>query len=170
MSAGRTRTARPIRTDRSCPWATSFQAIDFEIASRSATSSSRRRRPFAPSTASMALPPGFIQGPYGERTIDPFDWTEDRLLLAESFARLDLSDREAVKGWWARHGAVNLLDFGYGDAALPEEHDDWLEHRSPTDFIESREQNAEEQANVRWHLATLVRLSEHREDKTWEPA
>lgn len=113
---------------------------------------------------------GFIQGRYGERTVDPFDWTEDRLLLAESFARLDLSDRQAVKDWWVHHGAVNLLDFGYGDADLPDEHDDWHEHRKPNDLIESREENAKEQANVEWHLATLVRLSEHREARTWDPA
>lgn len=113
---------------------------------------------------------GYIRGRFSERTVDPFDWTEDRLLLAESFARLDLTDRRAVKQWWAAHGAIDLIDFFEGFGELPEEHDDWLEHRSQDAFIENRAEVAEEQANVSWHLQTLVRLSDHRDDRAWDPA
>jgi len=113
---------------------------------------------------------GYIRGRFSERTVDPFDWTEDRLLLAESFARLDLGDRGAVKRWWVAHGAIDLIDFFEGFGELPEEHDDWLEHRSPDAFIENRAEIAEEQANVAWHLTILVRLSDHRDDRAWDPA
>jgi hypothetical protein len=113
---------------------------------------------------------GFIRGRFSDRTIDPFDWTEDRLLLAESFARLDLADRGAVKAWWTTHGAVDLIDFTGGEGALPDEHEEWLEHRPQNAFIESREEAAEEQATIRWHLETLVHLTEHRDDKRWDPA
>ena len=112
---------------------------------------------------------GFIRGRYSERTVDPFEWTADRLLLAESFARLDLGDRRAMKAWWVTHGALNPLDFTGGDADRPDE-DEWNEFRQPADaFADSREEAADEQANVRWHLATLVRLSDTRETMDWDP-
>jgi hypothetical protein len=113
---------------------------------------------------------GFIRGRWSDVTVDPFDWTEDRLLLAESFARLDLDDRAAVKRWWLAHGAVDVIDFTGGFGELPDEHDDWLERRPANAFIESRAEAAEEQANLTWHLETLARLSDHRDDRTWDPA
>lgn len=112
---------------------------------------------------------GFIYGRYSETNVDPFDWTADRLLLAESFARLDLGDRRAVKAWMVAHGVVNAFDFTGGDGQLPDD-DDWLERRPSGAFAESRAEDAEEQANVRWLLATLVRLTETRRTKEWDPA
>lgn len=113
---------------------------------------------------------GFIRGRYSERTVDPFEWTADRLLLAESFARLDLGDRRVMKAWWVTHGALDLLGFTDWDADWPDE-DEWNERRQPADaFADSREDAADEQANVRWHLATLVRLSDTREAMEWDPA
>jgi len=107
---------------------------------------------------------GFIRGRHSERTVDPFEWTADRLLLAESFARLDLGDRRAMKAWWVTHGALDLLDFWADE-------EKWSERRQPADaFADSREDAADEQANVRWHLATLVRLSDTREAMEWDPA
>ena len=55
-SCGRTRTARPMRTDRRWPSAMSFQAIERLMAKRCAISSIRSRRTAAPSTGSMAFP------------------------------------------------------------------------------------------------------------------
>lgn len=110
---------------------------------------------------------GFIRGRWSDVTVDPFDWTEDRLLLAESFVRLDLDDRSAVKHWWVTNGAVDSIDFTGGFGELPD--DDWLEHRPPNAFIESRNEVAEEQANITWHLATLARLSERRSTMEWDP-
>lgn len=112
---------------------------------------------------------GFIYGRFSKTNVDPFDWTADRLLLAESFARLDLRDRRAVKSWMVAHGAVNAFDFTGGDAQLPDD-DDWLERRPSGVFAESREEDAQEQANVLWLLATLVRLTETRKTKEWDPA
>ena len=109
---------------------------------------------------------GFIRGRFSDASVDPFDWTAERLLLAESFARLDLEDRRTVKAWWVANGALDPFDFMGGDAEVP---DEWGEHRQTTEFVESRKEGFQEQTNVRWHLATLVRLSEHRGDKTWDP-
>lgn len=110
---------------------------------------------------------GFIRGRFSETTVDPFDWTAERLLLAESFARLDLADRRAVKTWWVANGTLDPFDFTGGDAAVPDD-GEWAEHRPSGAFAESREEADQEQANVRWHLATLVHLSEHRDDKAWD--
>ena len=110
---------------------------------------------------------GFIRGRFSETTVDPFDWTVERLLLAESFARLDLADRRAMKVWWVTHGTLDPFDFTGGDASIPDD-GEWAEDRPSGAFAESREEAAQEQANVRWHLAMLVHLSEHRDDKTWD--
>jgi hypothetical protein len=111
---------------------------------------------------------GFIHGRFSKATVDPFDWTPERLLLAESFARLDLSDRRAMKAWWISHGTLDPFDFFGGDAEVP--NDDWAVERPDGGFAEHRTEVADEQANVRWHLAMLVHLSEHRLDKAWDPA
>lgn len=110
---------------------------------------------------------GFILGRFSDKTADPFEWTAERLLLAESFARLDLEDLGALEAWWVANGALDPYDFMGGDAEVP---DEWGEHRQTHEFAESRKEGPREQANVRWHLATMVRLSEHRDDKTWDPA
>jgi hypothetical protein len=112
---------------------------------------------------------GFIRGRFSATNVDPFEWTEDRLLLAESFARLDLADRRAVKAWLVTNGTLDPFDFTGGDAALPDD-GEWAEHRPSGAFAESLEEADQEQANVRWHLATLVHLSEHRDDKAWDPS
>lgn len=111
---------------------------------------------------------GFIRGRFSETEVDPFEWTEDRLLLAESFARLDLGDRRAVKAWMVRHGALDPFDFLLGDGELPDD-GEWIERRPPDAFAESRREWAEEQATVLWHLDTITRLSEARESKEWQP-
>ena len=112
---------------------------------------------------------GFIRGRFSDADVDPFEWTEDRLLLTESFARLDLGDRRAVKTWMVRHGALDPFDFLGGDAELPDD-GDWIERRPLDAFAESRREWAQEQANVLWHLDTIARLSETREAREWQQA
>lgn len=109
---------------------------------------------------------GFLRGRLSERTVDPFDWTEDRLLLAESFARLDLADRAGSKRWFVQHGVVDVADFLGPPAELPE--DDWLWTRGQC-LADHRRDIEMEQSNVVWHLETLARLSERRGTRTWEP-
>jgi hypothetical protein len=111
---------------------------------------------------------GFMWATLSERTVDPFDWTDDRLLLAESFARLDLDDRAAAKGWFARHGVVDRLGFVGSASEVPSKH--WWEDRGPDLVADHGHDLALEQANLVWHLATLARLSETRESMEWDPA
>jgi hypothetical protein len=102
------------------------------------------------------------------RTVDPFDWTADRLLLAESFARLDLGDRAATKQWFIQHGAVDGVDFNGGAGELPD--DNWLEDRGPLDLADHLGDVHHEQDNVSWHLTALARLSAGRSNWEWDPS
>jgi hypothetical protein len=111
---------------------------------------------------------GFLRGRLSDRTVDPFDWTADRLLLAESFARLDLADRKTAKAWFVRHGVVDRAVFGVSFAELPE--DDWRFTRSPDELADHLTDIGIEQRNVAWHLAALMRLSEARSTKEWDPS
>ena len=112
---------------------------------------------------------GFIRGRFSAQDVDPFEPTADKLLLAESFARLELDDRAAWKAWIVRHGALDPYDLFDGDGALPDD-GEWAEDRPEGAFAESRDEWAREQANVRWHLSVLERLSDARETRVWEPA
>jgi hypothetical protein len=113
---------------------------------------------------------GFMRGRLAERTVDPFDWTEDRLLLAESFARLDLADRAAAKGWFVRHGAVDRAGFVGAPSEVPYGNLwEWLDDRGPDILADHRRDLEAEQANVLWHMATLTHLSETRLSKEWDP-
>jgi hypothetical protein len=114
---------------------------------------------------------GFMRGRLSERTVDPFDWTEDRLLLAESYARLDLDDRVAAKRWFVRHGAVDRAGFVGPPSEVPSSNwGDWMEDRGPRVLADHLRDLQVEQANLVWHLATLARLSETRLTKEWDPA
>ena len=112
---------------------------------------------------------GFIRGRFSAQDVDPFEPTADKLLLAESFARLELDDLVVWKAWIVRHGSLDPYDLFDGDAALPDD-GEWAEERPEGAFAESREEWLAEQANVRWHLAVLERLSDARETRAWEPA
>ncbi len=109
---------------------------------------------------------GFFLGRLSERTIDPFDWTADRLLLAESFARLDLGDRAGAEAWFAQHGVIDRAAFVGPPSRVINEN--WFE-RGPEELADHRGDIETEQANVRWHLATLARLSESRLTREWDP-
>jgi hypothetical protein len=113
----------------------------------------------------------FLRGRLSETTVDPFDWTEDRLLLAESFARLDLDDRPAMQRWFTRHGVVDRAGFVGPPSEAPWYYElhDWLEQRDVT-IADHRYDIEAERDNIRWHLATLARLSETRLTREWDPA
>jgi hypothetical protein len=116
---------------------------------------------------------GFLRGRLSERAVDPFDWTDDRLLLAESFARLDLDDRAAAKSWFVRHGVVDRAGFVGSPSEPPDYYSDllhWMRDRGPLDVADHRRDIEAEQTNVVWHLATLARLSETRLTRAWAPA
>jgi hypothetical protein len=106
-------------------------------------------------------------GALSGQTRDPFGWTSDRLLLAESFARLALDDPRACERWFLEHGVIDE----YGRAALVIELGE-IERLAPEHRArvgDSTEGIVDEQLSVRWHLETLARLSEHRSDREWDP-
>lgn len=111
---------------------------------------------------------GFLLGRLSERTIDPFDWTADRLLLAESFARLDLRDRTTAKAWFVEHGVIDRAAFVGPPAEVI--NDNWLPERGAEELADHRRDVEIEQDNVRWHLTTLARLSETRLSQEWDPS
>lgn len=114
----------------------------------------------------------FLRGRLSEATVDPFDWTEDRLLLAESFARLDLEDGATAKAWFTRHGVVDRAGFVGPPSEVPSSRPlhEWLAERDPKTITDHRRDIEAEQATVRWHLATLARLTERRSTRDWDPA
>lgn len=127
------------------------------------------RRPRLAGEGMLMLPAAFVLGLGGEdggmveiAQVDPFGWTTDNLLLAESFARLNLGDRAAAMVWSAAHGTVGLWTTPATDA-------DVVNDARPA-FANIPELDADEQSNVRWHLRTLARLSETRDTMQWEPA
>jgi hypothetical protein len=112
-------------------------------------------------------PEDFLLGRLSARTVDPFDWTAERLLLTESFARLDLSDRDIVRDWCATHGVVDAWDYLGPRAWIPDR--SWMSGHGDR-FADHARDIAAEQANVAWHLATLARLSDRRRTRDWDPA
>jgi hypothetical protein len=99
-------------------------------------------------------------------TRDPFDWTSDRLLLAESFARLDLLDRAACRDWFEANGMVDHhwlmgLRTDIGRLGRVPDVETWV---ADDELAIGLEQHA-----VRWHLALLTLLSETRASKDWDP-
>jgi hypothetical protein len=102
----------------------------------------------------------------GER-IDPFEREGADLLLAEAFARVDLSRPRKARQWYLAHGAVA---FGW---LFPEDATHGLRFAGLE--LTSQDTEAEvlaQQGLVRWHLTSLARLTAHRVDAeaSWDPA
>ena len=119
---------------------------------------------------------GDVVGEHGFTGYDPFERVASDLLLAEEFARLDLTDRTAMKAWYEQRGVLDLQHFFPQDEF---ESRDFLVD-APA-FHDAAVDIAQQQANVRWHLYSLVRLSDHLEDgseprpawapsESWDPA
>ena len=102
----------------------------------------------------------------GER-IDPFERKVTDLLLAEAFARVDLSRPRKAREWYLAYGAVAL---GW---LFPEDAAHGLRFAGPE--LTSQDTQAEilaQQGLVRWHLTSLARLTAHGSDaeEAWDPA
>ena len=110
---------------------------------------------------------GHLLGRLSDELVDPFEWTSERVLLTEAFARLDLDDGARVVDWCARHGVLDLADFIGAPSSLPDV--DWLSGAPGDESFDSLEAIAAEQRNIAWHLATLVRLSDRRRTRDWDP-
>lgn len=106
---------------------------------------------------------GSVRIPAFHHVVDPFEHSDDELLLAESFARLDLDDHERVQGWFLFHGALDRDGFWDDPRASAKERPDGPVIDTPSDL-------ALEQGHVRWLIPTLVLLSEHRLDGGWDRA
>jgi hypothetical protein len=110
---------------------------------------------------------GIYAGDLSGVTRDPFGWTADRLLLTESFARLNLFDPAASTRWFESHGMVDAY---------------WIEHAITLDVgrlgplpgmrprvADDATSIGLEQHAVKWHLDLLTLLSENRQRRKWKP-
>ncbi len=98
---------------------------------------------------------GAIAGELGGPEYDPFERVASGLLLAEEFARVDLSDRQVAVSWHARHGAVDIAQLAGARASWA------MPAADERHFRDAARDVAFEQANVAWHLRCLARLSDH---------
>jgi hypothetical protein len=106
---------------------------------------------------------GTVRVPRFKHVVDPFEPSVDELLLAESFARLDAGDPQESQGWFLYHGALDRSGF-WGDAQSGSV------ERPGQPIIDTSSDIATEQVRVRWLLAIMVGLSEHRLDGDWDRA
>lgn len=108
----------------------------------------------------------YYRAELSSKTRDPFGWTADRLLLAESFARLNVLDRSACERWFRAHGMVDShwLKAGNVDSGrfgpVPDPYGGVIDDEIDIAF---------EQVTVDWHLTLLTLLSETRASKEWKP-
>ncbi len=110
---------------------------------------------------------GDIVGEFVATERDPFERDGDGLLLAEAFARFDLTRPRKAQAWYRTNGAVALGSLFPDDAAHPEDLVD-----GDTVFHDTLTEILEQQRLVRWHLTSLARLTDHRgraqpPDPTW---
>jgi hypothetical protein len=99
--------------------------------------------------------------------IDPFERDAEGILLAEAFARVELTRPRKAREWYLAHGAVA---FGW---LLPEDAVHGL--RFVGLDLTAQDTEAEvlaQQRLVRWHLTSLARLTAHRTGAVqgWDPA
>lgn len=101
---------------------------------------------------------GDVLGGFADAGYDPFERVASGLLLAEEFARADLADRKVAGPWYQEHGVLDLAHLFTEDSFVVSHHvrEDPGYHDALADVLR-------QQANVRWHLAALERLSDHRE-------
>ena len=113
---------------------------------------------------------GDIIGDLADAGYDPFERVASGLLLAEEFARVDVTDRKTARDWYQEHGVLDLSHF------FPAETFDVSHHvREDTPFHDAQVDVLQQQLNVRWHLLSLARLSDHLPDGSqprsgWAPA
>ena len=110
--------------------------------------------------APVAIAPGSWHqggavGELGDETYDPFERTGEGLLLAEAFARADLTDPLVAAEWYRQHGAVDLSHF------LPVDELTASSREGDAGFQDATGDVRLQQASVRWHLTSLARLSDY---------
>ena len=113
--------------------------------------------------------PGDVIGDFADAGYDPFGRMASDLLLAEDFARVDLAQPETARAWYEAHGVLDLAHFFPEDAFAVSHH-----VREDPGFHDAQVDVLRQQANVRWHLTALARLSAERERATpprpgWQP-
>lgn len=101
---------------------------------------------------------GDIVGELADAGYDPFERVGSGLLLAEDFARVDLTNRRTARAWYQEHGVLDLAHFFEADAFDVSDH-----VREDPGFHDAQVDVLQQQANVRWHLMTLARLSDERD-------
>lgn len=113
--------------------------------------------------------PGDVIGDFADELYDPFGRVASDLLLAEEFARVDLTQPEPARAWYAAHGVLDLAHFYTEDTFAVSHH-----VREAPGFHDAQVDVLRQQENVRWHLTALARLSDERERADpprggWEP-
>ncbi len=99
---------------------------------------------------------GDIVGELADAGYDPFERVASGLLLAEDFARIDLTQRKLARVWYQEHGVLDLAHF------FPAETFEVSDHvREDPGFHDAQVDVFQQQENVRWHLLSLARLSDH---------
>jgi hypothetical protein len=112
---------------------------------------------------------GDIIGDLADAGYDPFQRVTSDLLLAEEFARVDLTNRRAARLWYLEHGVLDLAHFFPADDFEVSDH-----VREDPGFHDAQVDVLQQQANVRWHLTALTHLSDERERAVpprtgWQP-
>jgi hypothetical protein len=112
---------------------------------------------------------GDILGELADAGYDPFERVASGLLLAEEFARVDLTHRKTARDWYQEHGVLDLAHFFPADAFEVSDH-----VREDPGFSDAQVDVLKQQENVRWHLLSLARLSDHlpdggRPQSSWAP-
>lgn len=102
---------------------------------------------------------GDILGELADAGYDPFERVANGLLLAEEFARVDLTHRKTARDWYQEHGVLDLAHFFPGDTFEVSDH-----VREDPGFNDAQVDVLRQQENVRWHLLSLARLSDHLPD------
>jgi hypothetical protein len=98
--------------------------------------------------------PGVVEGRFAGAERDPFERTDmEGLLVAESFARAHLERPDQVRWWYLLHGALDIEGLFPRPSSRPGV-------IRALRFRDGLGDVLAEQALVRWHLGTLVRLTE----------
>lgn len=99
---------------------------------------------------------GEIRGTFAASGKDPFERTDEDVLLAEAFARFDFTRPRKAQQWFLRHGVVDLA-WMFPEVYRPSR---WA--ASVDGFGELVSDVLDQQRSVRWHVQSLARLSTER--------
>lgn len=100
---------------------------------------------------------GDVYGEHGLEGWDPFERTDDGLLLAEAFARFDFTRPRKAQQWYLAHGVLDLARMFPDESGWPHA---WGTHGDA--FHDRLADVLDQQRVVRWHLRALARLSTQR--------